>query len=207
MADIHNALRRGRLSKALSQVVGDTRSDGGLERYGETLQGIIDLWGEPEWAFSRQEKLWTFHLSAIAVVAEGSIVALTNPVGSGLLVVVEKITACNGTAAGQVIIGMADRAALAATLTASTQTFTRDQRAPVQTPPEAWSGSDPTVPFGGITYDMVISAAANQREPFISPPYIIVPGRGLLVQGNGLNQGIITTWVGRTRIAERGELV
>lgn len=91
MGQQHNELRRGEVSRALKNALGDTRQ-GGLERYGETLTPAIDLWGRPEWAFLRDEHLWGFSQTVAAVVGEQGGVAVVNPAGSNRIVVVEGAT-------------------------------------------------------------------------------------------------------------------
>lgn len=88
MHQIHNVLRRSSYSAAFSKAVGDTR-EGGVERYSETLQGVLDLWGRPEFALLRGENLWS-GFQSVGAGGAGTFARLGifNPAGSGLLVVV-----------------------------------------------------------------------------------------------------------------------
>lgn len=57
MSDLHNALLRGPWSQAVQNALGVTQSgEGGVERYGETLEPVIDLWRLPEWRYLRRER-------------------------------------------------------------------------------------------------------------------------------------------------------
>ena len=87
MSRLHNALTRGAISDALKRAVGDTRSQGGVERYSETLEPVLDLWSRPEWAILRDEILWGGASTQAAVAGELSFVAVINPLGSGMLTV------------------------------------------------------------------------------------------------------------------------
>lgn len=58
MGQGHNELRRGEFSRAIKALVGDSDSESGLERFGETLQPIIDLWNLPEMHLLRGERLF-----------------------------------------------------------------------------------------------------------------------------------------------------
>jgi len=66
---------------------------GGVERLGETLTPVVDLWSRPEWALLRDER-WG---AGTAVEVAGGVgivshVQLFNPAGSGVLCVVHSIS-------------------------------------------------------------------------------------------------------------------
>lgn len=210
MADLHNALRRGGLSRALKQALGDSRSEGGLERYGETIQPIVDLWTLPEWSFLRQERLWARRTSIAAVAAETSVLAVTNPANSTNLVIVEAVTVKAVTTAMPVFLELLDRASIAATLTLFNPAVVRDTRfspasAGTGVPVETWQGTDTNVTSLNDILEEVF-ASTTEHLRYVSTPYVLRPGMGLLVQGNTINTGLVANWAGRVRTALPGEL-
>lgn len=87
MGQVHNELRRGPFSAALKAAVGDSRGGSGIERYGETLTPIIDLWRDPQHRFLRQE-VEAFVAQDIPAGGAGTFatIALVNPAGSSSLI-------------------------------------------------------------------------------------------------------------------------
>lgn len=209
---LHNGLFRGTWNDALKRALGVTKDPGGLERFGETLTPSINLWERPEWAFLRQEFLWAARISQAAVAAEGSMGAIINPIGSNQILVVERVRACNGTAAGNVVLGFATEAQLLATLVASLLTG-RDSRLGRNVPlspfntlnAQSATGSDPTIPFQTPALDHVVTAAVEMQE-FSSPPFVIKPGVGLYVQCGTVNQILQASFSGYLRQSLPGEL-
>lgn len=58
MGLIHNELRKGTLSRALKVILGADESEGGIERYGETLTPVVDIFSptQSEWSLPRGER-------------------------------------------------------------------------------------------------------------------------------------------------------
>jgi hypothetical protein len=218
MADIHNALTRGSFSNALKSLLGATKDPGGIERYGETLTPVIDLWRRPEASFLRQEYLFTLHLALGAVAGELNAIAVCCPnqtQGQSMLVVVTGIVGAAGIAAvGQgFTVNQALRSTIAGTLASGGFCPAADARlqpnpAVVQgaTPAEAFSGSDPATI--GVIIDRVAFSAAEAlvvRSANVAPQ-ILTPGRGIVVQGDVANQSLRATFTGYVWVAKRGEL-
>jgi len=91
---LHNALTRGDLTKALKAILGDMKGDGGLERYGETLQPVVNPWELPENRLPRGEATLS-RAVAVAAGAAGTFAgaALINRVTHrNRLFVVEKVS-------------------------------------------------------------------------------------------------------------------
>lgn len=99
MPPVHNALRRGQFSSALTRAIGDTRGAGGIERYGETLQPVIDLWSKNEWAYLRNEFHFAGSATIAAAVGFNSILYLNNPANSNVIAVIRGAWADGGAAA------------------------------------------------------------------------------------------------------------
>jgi len=93
VSSIHNALLRGPVSRAVKAALGvGEGGDAGVERFGETLTPVFDLWGLPEWAYLRDEDLLGGNIfqaaGAAGLFSQG---ALQNRALSDRLVVVEKV--------------------------------------------------------------------------------------------------------------------
>lgn len=215
MTQVHNQLTRGPWTVALKGALGLSKSEGGVERFGETMQPVVDLWSLPEWSFLRDEWLWAGNQTAAAVAAEGSIVALVNPADSGCIVVVEKVSAAGG-AAMSVQLGLELDTVLAATLAAQGTVRARDNRwvlrqnqiapsAYAFVPPIIRQGSDPALPLN-TALDVVVVATTSIAS-FNSPPYVLRPGTGLWVQGQTVNTSVTAQFSGRARVGFSAELL
>lgn len=212
MGSVHNELRRGNLSAALTRALGVQKGDEGIERFGETMQPVIDLWSQPEFSFLRHELLMTVQFGNVAVAGEFSAVALVNPVASNCLAVVEMVDYRTPTASGGVTLRLASAAAVAATLTFTGKGTSRDFRSfasPVALGAgggriEYYIGSDPAA-IGGILEDGNTPNTSDYRN-FQTPPYILAPGQALVVQCGTVNNIILANARWRERAALPGEL-
>jgi hypothetical protein len=88
---VHNALNRGPLGKALKGALGDQDSENALERWGETLTPVLDMWSMPEWAFLRTERLCGGKFDVTGAAGTIPEVLLFNPADSDFLVVVQHV--------------------------------------------------------------------------------------------------------------------
>lgn len=212
MGQLHNELRRGIWSDALKRFLGVSKNEGGLERFGETLTPVLDLWSPdlPETAYLRNETLWATFLNASALAGEFSTVAVSVGASSRFVLVVEKVLARGGGSFANLELPL--RSTVAATLALSANgPFCRDNRvgnqlsaAPQATMVELWSGTD------AATLNSIMEAVgtnATTFSPFTSPPWIVRPGTALVVQGDTVNSSLQTQWAGRVRQAMPGELV
>jgi hypothetical protein len=205
---IQNQLNRDYWTSAIKAALGVSKGEGGIERYGETLTPVIDLWSMPEWAFLRKDQPFAFFTSASAFAAEFSFVGLSVPTNSGLVLVIEKVLARSGSASA--FLQMPLRSTIAATLTQGTNTFARDNRFVAQGqaaptgPVETWTGTD-AAPLNS-NMDEVITTATTYAK-FETPPWVVRPGTGLVVQGATVNTSLQTVWVGRVHAGFPGELV
>lgn len=212
VAKIHNMLHRGNWSAALKRVLGVEKTDGGIERFGETLTPTVNLWERPEWAWLRQENLWAFRELVGAVVGELSAVAALNPIDSGQIVVVERVTGSNAVVGGSLFAGLSSAAVLQATLTTGGGALARDtrfQRNPlsplgVLVAPLILTGSDPAQ-LDPNEHEQVANATVEQL-PFLMGPWVLKPATGFFVQGAGANQAVTVSLAGYSRIAFPGEL-
>lgn len=207
MAQIHNALTRGPWTKALKAALGDSRSEGGVERFGETLDPIIDLWSRPEWAYLLDDVLWSRLVGQVAVVGEFSFCAVANPSTSNRIITVTAAVAGSSSAGTFVTLGVNTRDTVSLTATQAV-TLARDFRTPggdLLTVPEFWFGSD----VANLVANQLdqLSFPTNVYAPFLlGVPYILVPGRALIATTSGTNQAITAGFAGFSRRAFRGEL-
>lgn len=209
MGNIHNELRRSPLSGALTRALGAQLGTEGLERFGETLQPIMDLWGLPEWNYLRRDFLCGIHGQATAVPAEFAAVALVNANVSGkTLIVVERIAFALG-AAGSATIRLADQTAVAATLTGISKGITRDTRTTRST---FFPGGHGTMFTGtdvgaiGVTMEQAFSPGTDVGLAVTSLPFVLGPGGALVVQAETANVAIAVSWGYRERSTYPGEL-
>lgn len=70
-----------------------------IERLGETVTPVIDVWNRPEWAFLRQERLVAIGMVPLAANVAGiSRFQISNPAGSGVIVVITAMAVLEQTA-------------------------------------------------------------------------------------------------------------
>lgn len=208
MAQVHNQLSRGQLSRALTLAVGDRRGVGGLERYGETLQPIIDLWALPEFAAYRDEQLAAVRTFQAAVAAEFSAIALVNPAGSNLIAVLEGVTVSSSGGATAFLEIALDSAMSGTLLVTAFPAASRDRRfkgATGTTRCFIRQGTDPALNTYGAQLEQIVSGAS--QLPFqIALPAILRPGDGAVVVLQNVNLTLTVCWAWRERQAYPGEL-
>lgn len=89
---LHNRLHRATaLQSAYEAALGEKDEEfSGIERAGETLTPVIDLWSLPEWRYLRRERMTMFGTTEAAQVALRSRLAIRNP-SANMIVIVESI--------------------------------------------------------------------------------------------------------------------
>lgn len=98
MPHIHNAIHRfTQLLDAYRRAVGEDLAEfSGIERAGETLTPVLDLWRNPEWAILRRELHFSSFVNTnTAAAGRFAAVALTNPAASGKIVTVRRVLTCS----------------------------------------------------------------------------------------------------------------
>lgn len=211
MAPTHNQITRQNFNKALRAALGISKTDPALERFSETLDPVLDLWSMPEWAFLRGELLWASGVTQTAVPLEFSGAAVINPADSGLLIMVDELSA-GGSGQSLLISDAVPVTTIQATYALTQLAPARDTRAwPDVTVPGAppspvqiWMGSDPASLAGIRAEKLSIQAAVTTQAQ--SPPFVLKPGTALHVEGASVNLGVDFNFAGRVRAAFPGEL-
>jgi len=206
MGRVHNELNRGDLSSALKLALGATKGEGGIERYGETLDPILNLWGMPEWAFLRNERLSALTSQQPAVAAEFGIVGIGNPLNSNTIIVVETVSSTSGAIISLRLEVVAHTVIAATVVTAAGVGSLRDRRflGPGRT--HFVTGTDAAAPPFGATVEIRAPAAANHWVDFNVLPVVLKPGDDLVVVGATVNNTVAVNFGWRERQAYPGEL-
>jgi len=183
----------------------------GLERYGETLSPIIDLWQQPDWAYLRGEILAGFDRSQAAVAGEFGAVALVNPTGSGKIYIVDQIAAWVSVQAF-FAVDLALEGVIAATLGVvslgvSLDTRWRDRVTGAErTTGLVYAGSDAVGIAGQVERFTTPAGGGNYGRASTSLPMVLQPGWGVAVVGGTANALIEVSMRYRERNAFPGEL-
>lgn len=215
MGALHNELRRGAFSKAVKAAVGDSKGPGGLERYSETLQPVLNLWDRADFSFLRDELLFAQLLAQGGVVAEFSSIAISNASAKSLVIVTDVFF--GATAANDCNLYLLLRTSLATLTEQANGPIARDTRAasklipasPVQfLSPRLHLGSDPALfsAAGNTIIERNIPTAGLVLGKMFSPPYVLAPGMALLVENAVVNQSLRALFIGYVRAALPGEL-
>ncbi len=207
MGQLHNELLRAHeIRQAIKDAVESSEGDVNVERLGETLTPVIDIWSLPEWSFLREECRFTTQRDVVAAVAaQFGFYQVLNPAGSNQLVVLDGFWA--STTANSIVAG---------SLTVT---------------PRGATGTSFAVPLDGRWFDRSAAYVANLTiskgttvGPFGDPlglssqttgnflplsswpPVILPPGVGFFISDNVLNEAMAVQITGRVRPARPGEL-
>jgi hypothetical protein len=188
MGQLHNELRRTALSRALKAALGDTRADGGLERYGETLQPVMDLWALPEWAHERKEILGADARLQGAVAAQFGAYGVGIPPAGEVICVVDAMKVMSGVATLFTVERLTHAALAAAVATLAFSIVTRDRRnGDFVAGVELFSGTSAT-PTLGAAIENIRVVANDEHTTTTATPYVVVPGQAIVVIGQTANQ-------------------
>lgn len=212
MADIHNALKRSPIADGIKKAIGQHKQgEGGLERWSETLQPIVNPWGMPEWAALRGEQLLGVRTFQAAVAAEFSAIALMNPLGSNTIVVVESVSVGSGTLHTTFLEVVVDTTISGTLLVVTNPTCARDRRFKGLSGLSRATfrqGSDLSNTFGAqLEQQTAVSTAASPLAAYQTAlPLILRPGDDALVISQTVNIQLSVCWGWRERQAFPGEL-
>jgi len=203
---LHNALKRSPIADGIKKAIGQHKQgEGGLERWSETLQGIVNVWGLPEWAFLRGERLGAVKAVTTLVAAEFGIVGIGNPIASDAIVVVETVSVSTPTAMTCQLEVVAHTAISGTVVSTTGMASGRDRR--FLSPGGRTfmvAGTDAGSSFG-IPLEQRLSLT-NQFVDFNCLPVVLKPGDDLVIVGQTVNITINSNWSWRERKAFPGEL-
>lgn len=200
MGDIHNELKRGPWGPALASVVGLSRDAAGLERLGETLTPVLDLWSpaRPDWAIERREHLVFLHALAPAVAAELSCVVFDGSTDPSTILIIDALIFSNIT---QVNIGFDARPAGATE--ATTKDFldhrVRAGAAANRRPrSRVWIDSNAATALTGPLFRYV--GAASALGAYLPVPFVVLGDNlSLICENTTVNTALHVTAIGRER--------
>jgi hypothetical protein len=204
VSSLHNAISRGNITDAVKRALGNTKGDTGVERFSETLDVIMNPWSMPEWQLYRGDFFAAMDGVQAAFAAEFSCVALINPAGSGILAVVESISSTNATASN-LTLEVTSEAVIRAALTGlEIKGLFRDRRrTATSTILSVLVGTEATAVGGEVEQ---IAGPLGVTVAFLSVPYVLPPGQGLIVRSTTLVQQCRANFAWRERVAYPDEL-
>lgn len=207
---LHNQLRRAWLGDAVKKALGvHTSTEGGLERYGETLTPVMNPWGMPEWAALRGEQLCAVRSFVAGVAAEYGGVALMNPAASNSIVVVEAVSILSGAAEYVYLEIGVDTLYSGTYLTLTNPSCARDRRFKGLSGLSRATfrqGTDLSNTFGAQLEQSGTNTGFAPNSFTTSLPVILRPGDSLAVIGQTVNTSLTVSWGWRERVAFPGEL-
>lgn len=208
MSQVHNEISRATdILRGLKLAVGLDKGEAGIERLGETLTPILNVYELAEWAFLRGEWLGVGRL-ALGAGGAGvrSLIQLKNPATSKRLVTVHGASAGSATTAITPTLFRFDTDLT----TLGTTIQPRDTRLPtsalltqVRSQNVALPGA--AVNIGRLIMEVLEAAAAHAHWPR-EWPLVIAPGHGFMIGPEADNQGISAMWVFSERELLPGEL-
>jgi len=200
MAEEHNALKYGpTISRAGSIAAGGGYGDVGISRLSETLQPNIDLWSRPEWALLRDERIWMVNPSIGGTALETSIVGVFNQVGSGLIVVVQKVLYTSS-----VLSEFTVRHGANVVFDATSNPNSRDSRRRVDTSVRCGSFAHSQV--GAIGFTMLTARRAQNTSEWLDLDIVLAPGFFCGLADTTAGVAVAASFMGYERVAFPGEL-
>lgn len=215
MGQIHNELLRAHEIRAgIRDALEISEGDINVERLGETLTPILDIWSQPEWSFNRNEIRFSVRPGTAAAGGAGlfGFIQFFNPVGSNRIYVIEKYFDIAPGANRQITIALT-ATVRGASFDGAIALDTRFSNPIVGA--GALQGRDPLSCSQGavavFTNDTIIhqatsSATAGAAQELGGPVVILGPGSGVVMSDGTANEAF-TAWVtGRGRPARLVEL-
>lgn len=171
MSHIHNALERATdLIRGFRRALGIVGPEGGIERFGETLTPIMNLWGHPDWSLLHGELLQWSTASIPAGGAGFRSQFMIRPVATSKLIVVVRHIECN--------IAFNVRTGLLSNLGTAQSTFQRDTRNPSDSRVAATSANG-------------AAAIGTVRFQVLSAPFRLTLPIVIHTDGDGTNSGAL----------------
>jgi len=207
VGQVHNEFRAGNIGRGIVEALGAASYDVGIERIGETLTPVIDIWSQPEWAIGRQEFLgWATVDLAAGGAGKRSVVGARNisTIDDPWVVVIEPGTNadCSSNVGIFAAISFTDVAD-------SAQFVVRDGRSRIA-PPMVRLRADNTLAVpAGITAGEAAQSALLPTGSFdhfkLEQPVILRFGQGFYLFPKADNGNITATFYARSRRLFPGE--
>jgi len=199
----HNQIKFGSsISRGVKRLFGLDDLEDGVTRLSETLYATAELSGRPEYLYPQNEKIWGVTSLQGATAAEFSTVGISNPAGSGFLVVVEQI---HITAASEVYtIRVGANIAFAAT-GKPTQADLRIPGLPNASFTCNSFAHHSAAQIGTTLYQVTLSGGNVFNHYEI--PIVLPPGFFMAVDRSTVNTALQVSFYGRERPANPGELL
>lgn len=209
MGNVHNELRASALQQAIRDAVGGNM-EVEIERIGETITPVLDIWTLPEWFQLRSCK--RFAIGGVPLAANVAGIArfqVSNPAGSGVITVIEELSVMEQTATAAYIV--TDSGAFIAGGLAPLSAL--DTRYAIA----AGGGSRPTVTLqtvdntaaanSGIFVDENEAITGGAPARFLTcVPFVLTPGNWIQIQSTSVNHQARFQCRGYERLAFPGEL-
>lgn len=198
----HNELKQfPKLTQAYQLATGLAENEEGVVRLGETMTPIVNIWDQPEWALLRGEQHHARRLSQAATGAgRNTFVAIVNPTGSGIVVVVTGISAIPGAAGSQLSLLVSTGANVQASALATTFGTPVDRRliggagiVPVAQSIAQVIAGDSAGLLGSVVEAEVQRNAALNPLSYMTP-WILWANDAILVQTNTANESIALSY-------------
>jgi len=190
VASIHNELRKyTALLRAFKDAMGSTDQQFGVERFGETLQPIIDMWRREDWsALFGEQLIWDTINSPINGVLN-SWAAVFSPAGSGLIMTIDAWAVQSN--ANTLQAGSLAQATVAAGTLGNADA--RDRRY------GSSSVSPARTSFGAGALLLAASWQPLLNNIIYPVPVVLTPGSNFAVQETTISIGVNLSFMGRVR--------
>lgn len=179
---IHNQITHGALLKAYQKLVGLDRNEDGVQRLGETLTPIIDLWSQPEFNLHRGDQLMGGVVDATSAAGTLSELLLLNPTGSNVLAVTIRLR-MEVTTSASIAYARLNQGTLPAGFVANNSgpVDFRDPKLIATSSSRCILAQAANAAIdGGIEFDRMLPLASTPVED--RDPIIIPPGQGFILR-------------------------
>lgn len=190
---LDNLIQRADLNQRLTRALEIKGQKSPVLQLDNTVQGVVlveDLTKQAEWTSPTERRLASCH-TIPAVAGETGILAIQNPIGSGVIGVLDWWTATTTPTTQQMLFGLVDPLNIPA---GPANLFFRDRRIPGAPALRAWQGTDAVLRIVNPYARAAISSAVA-TPPIPADGIVIQPGEAFGVQSLLVNIEInVTIW-------------
>lgn len=178
---LDNLIQRADLNQRLTRALEIKGQKSPVLQLDNTVQGVVlveDLTRQAEWTSPTERRLASCHQIA-GVVGQFALLVIQNPIGSGVVAVLEQVTAAFSVN-GQLTFGLCNPLAIPA---GPANLFFRDRRIAGAPSVRAWQGTDAlnqiVNPYG------IFKCSSTQSNPWWEVPDVVIqPGEAFGIQSN-----------------------